>query len=189
VTVSAAAHVHKYIEDLLGKEGGYVDHQSDKGGETNWGITVAVARAFGYTGSMRDLPRATAYGIYLDRYWIQPGFNRIDQISGHLAEELFDTGVNMGPGTAAKFLQRALNTLNNRGRDFPEIAVDGAIGKMTIYCLQEFLKRRGQRGEVALFRMLNGQQSVRYMELSEANQTQDDFQFGWQFNRVAGGFA
>lgn len=189
MNVSATARVHAYIDDLIKREGGYVNHRSDKGGETNWGITVTVARAFGYTGAMVDLPRDTAFTIYLERFWIQPGFARIDPLSGAIAEELFDTGANMGPGVAARFLQRALNVLNNRGRDFPEIAVDGAIGKMTIYCLSEFLKRRGQRGELALFRMLNGQQSVRYMELSEANQTQDDFQFGWQYHRVAGGFA
>lgn len=38
------------IEGILGKEGGYVDHPSDKGGPTRWGITQTIARAHGYTG-------------------------------------------------------------------------------------------------------------------------------------------
>ena len=33
------------IEGILGKEGGYVDHPSDKGGPTRWGITQTTARA------------------------------------------------------------------------------------------------------------------------------------------------
>ncbi|HGV4401999.1 TPA: glycosyl hydrolase 108 family protein, partial [Klebsiella pneumoniae] len=41
------------IEGILGKEGGYVDHPSDKGGPTRWGITQTIARAHGYTGDMR----------------------------------------------------------------------------------------------------------------------------------------
>ncbi|MCD9731087.1 hypothetical protein LVT16_28205, partial [Klebsiella pneumoniae] len=48
------------IEGILGKEGGYIDHPSDKGGPTRWGITQTTARAHGYTGDMRNLPRETA---------------------------------------------------------------------------------------------------------------------------------
>ncbi len=48
----------KTIEGILGKEGGYVDHPSDKGGPTRWGITQTTARAHGYTGDMRNLPAA-----------------------------------------------------------------------------------------------------------------------------------
>ena len=53
----------KIIEGILGKEGGYVDHPSDKGGPTRWGITQTTARAHGYTGDMRNLPRETAKQI------------------------------------------------------------------------------------------------------------------------------
>ena len=34
------------IEDHSAKEGGYVDHPSDKGGPTRWGITQTTARAW-----------------------------------------------------------------------------------------------------------------------------------------------
>lgn len=46
------------FDRLLGNEGGYVNNPADPGGETNWGVTVAVARASGYTGAMRDMTRA-----------------------------------------------------------------------------------------------------------------------------------
>lgn len=36
------------IDGILGLEGGYSTNPKDKGGETNWGITEATARAHGY---------------------------------------------------------------------------------------------------------------------------------------------
>lgn len=56
------------IEDVIDREGGYVDHPADRGGATRYGITQAVARAEGYTGAMRDLPRALAARIYRRHY-------------------------------------------------------------------------------------------------------------------------
>lgn len=174
-----------YIADIIAKEGGYVDHPADRGGPTNWGITEVVARAFGYQGDMRNLPRSTAEQIYLERYWTQPGFAKVNDLSAKVAEELLDTGVNMGPGVAARFLQRALNVLNQQGKTYPDVTVDGAIGAMTLAALKAFLNARGGPGEVVLVRMLNAQQSVRYMEIAEKNPTQEAFEFGWQFGRVA----
>ena len=46
------------FERLIGHEGGFVDHPSDPGGATRYGITERVARANGYTGSMREFPLA-----------------------------------------------------------------------------------------------------------------------------------
>lgn len=64
------------IEGILGKEDGYVDHPSDKGGPTRWGITQTTARAHGYTGDMRNPPRETAKQILLSDYWTGPGLTR-----------------------------------------------------------------------------------------------------------------
>lgn len=57
------------LEELIDREGGYVNHPSDRGGATKYGITEAVARAHGYSGAMRDLPRAEAAAIYRRLYW------------------------------------------------------------------------------------------------------------------------
>ena len=46
-----AATVALILALIFGGEGGYVNDPNDPGGETNWGCTVAVARANGYTAS------------------------------------------------------------------------------------------------------------------------------------------
>jgi len=126
------------INDIIKVEGGYVNDPSDSGGETNFGITKAVARANGYEGNMRNLTKQQAFDIYERKYWYTPRFNDVCLTSPELAYELFDTGVNMGTGRAARFLQRSLNVLNNRGNLYPDIGVDGAVGRKTIQALKDF---------------------------------------------------
>jgi lysozyme family protein len=132
------------------------------------------------------MTQQVARDIYAQRYWHQPRFDDIDMVSASIAEEMLDTGVNMGPATAGKFLQRALNVLNQGDKLYPNITVDGGVGNMTIAALKAFLAARGKDGETVLVRMLNAQQSVRYIELAEANVTQESFEYGWQLNRVGG---
>ena len=173
------------IDALIAREGGYVDHPADRGGPTRWGITEQVARAWGYAGDMQELPRETAEAIYLERYWTGPGFNQVAARTDTIAEELLDTGVNMGPMVASRFLQRALNVLNRGASVYPDVAVDGVIGRMTLHALDRFIAARGPEGLKVLLRMLNAQQSVRYIELAEARPSQEDFEYGWQRERVS----
>jgi lysozyme family protein len=172
------------ITELIKREGGSSNNRADKGGETMWGITEAVARAFGYTGPMSAMPQQTARDIYAQRYWHQPRFDEVNGISTVIAEELLDTGVNMGTNIAGKFLQRALNVLNQDQKAYSNITVDGAVGNVSLYTLKTYLATRGTDGEKVLLRMLNAQQSVRYMEIAENNVTQETFEYGWQLNRV-----
>ncbi len=55
--------VDELIEALIEREGGYSNHPSDRGGPTKYGITEAVARAHGFSGAMRNLPRDEAAAI------------------------------------------------------------------------------------------------------------------------------
>ena len=171
--------IDQIIEEVLKAEGRYVNNPDDRGGETNWGITKATARAHGYNGPMRDLPRATAKQIYLDTYVVKPGYDKIAVLSPSIAAELVDTGVNMGPTVASRFLQRALNALNQRGADYPDIAVDGAAGAGTRTALTKYLAKRGAEGERRLLALLNALQGARYVELCEGRQANETFMFGW----------
>ena len=174
------------IDALIGREGGYSNNALDAGGETMWGITVAVARAFGYTGPMRDMPRSTAAQIYRSRYWLQPKFDLVDALSPALADKLFDIGVNAGQATGVRFMQRALNVLNQNQRAFADISVDGGIGAMTIAALKAFLAARGADGHRVLLGMVTAQQSVYYIECAEKRVENETFEYGWQLNRAFG---
>ena len=172
--------IAQMIDELIEREGGFVDHPSDRGGPTCWGITEAVARAAGYTGPMKSMPRLIAQEIYAERYWRQPRFDLVWPLSPSIARELFDTGVNMGVVRAATFLQRSLNVLNKRAHLWPDLEVDGMFGMLSRHALQAFIENRGHDGVPILLQMLNSLQGVRYIELAENDESQEDFEFGWQ---------
>ena len=138
-----ARTIDELIDDVIEREGGYVNHPADRGGPTRWGITEAVARRQGYHDAMRHLPQSDAAAIYRRLYWVRPGYDRIAQLAPKIAAELFDTGINMGTGTASGFLQRALNALNRNAKDYPDLSVDRRIGTKTRAALQSYLDRRG----------------------------------------------
>lgn len=176
------------IEDIieqvvLPNEGGYVNNAADKGGATNFGITEATARQQGYTGDMRAMPRSFAIEVYRRQYADAPGFTAIGAISMPIARELIDTGVNMGPKVASTFLQRALNGLNNGGRDYPDLIVDGQAGAATRAALSAFLAKRGAEGERRLLALLNAEQGERYLSLAEGRAANEAFLYGW-LNRI-----
>jgi lysozyme family protein len=90
--VEETLSVDQLIDALIDREGGYVNHPADKGGPTCFGVTEAVARAHGYAGAMRYLPRQDAAAIYRRLYWRRPRFDEVARRSARLAAELFDTG-------------------------------------------------------------------------------------------------
>ena len=103
--------------ELLGHEGGYSNNPNDPGGETNWGITVAVARENGYVSSMKDMDQSVAKTIYAKKYWL-PVF---DDLPYEVAFQVFDAAVNSGVGQAVRWLQRAVGA-----------ADDGKLGPVTL---------------------------------------------------------
>lgn len=177
-------NIDQEISNLIQREGGYANNANDKGGETNMGITILKARAYGYTGPMALLPRSVAVQIYTEQYWTNPGFDKVAGIMPQLAANMFDAGVNMGPQTVSKFVQRALNVFNRQGRDYQDIVTDGQIGKLTLYVLNQFKLRRGDAAEVVMLRLFESEQAMRYLVIAETDPTQEDFMFGWVLNRV-----
>jgi lysozyme family protein len=173
------------IDALIDREGGYANHPADKGGPTCFGITEAVARAHGYAGAMRNLPRDNAVAIYRRLYWQRPRFDEIASRSPRLAAGLFDTGVNMGPAVAVTFLQRALTALNRGGKDYPDLTPDGRTDPATLAALDAFLAARGESsGETVLLRALEALQGERYLRLAERRPANEAFLYGWLANRI-----
>lgn len=166
------------INGILAAEGGYVNDPSDSGGETNYGITAAVARENGYYGEMRLMPRDFAFTIYSSRYWDSLC---ADDMPGTVAAEVVDAGVNLGTIQAAKFLQRCLNVFNKQGSLYNDTKVDGIIGPATISALNAYLSFRD---ESTLVKALNCLQGSFYIELAERRQKDERFVYGWLKNRV-----
>lgn len=176
--------MQKIIDDIIKAEGGYVDHPNDRGGPTMYGITQAVARANGYTGAMRDMPRSLAETIYRNRYIVAPAFDKVALINEAIGAELIDTGVNMGVSVPGPWLQRWLNAFNARGSKYADVFVDGKIGPVTLAALRSFLAWRGEEGARVMVCALNALQAERYLAIAERDQKQEDFIYGWIKNRV-----
>ncbi|HET6719640.1 MAG TPA: putative peptidoglycan-binding domain-containing protein, partial [Rhodocyclaceae bacterium] len=165
---------------------GYCNDADDLGGETCWGITVAEARANRYTGEMRHLPRALAAEIYTRKFWTAPRLGEVALLSEAIADELFDTGVNMGAGKAGEFLQMALNAFNLQGTKYPDVSEDGTIGGQTLAALKAYLYWRGSVGEAVMVRAINCLQGARYIEISRTRAANETFVYGWIKERVVG---
>jgi lysozyme family protein len=108
------------FDALIGNEGGYSNNPKDPGGETMWGVTARVARAYGYAGAMRDLPRDTAKAIAKKLYWDPL---RLDELDARVAFQIFDANYNGGHPVI--WMQGAAG-----------IPVDGLIGLRTIAAVQ-----------------------------------------------------
>lgn len=175
------ARIQAVIDHVIQVEGGYVNHPSDPGGATNFGITVAVARANGYNGPMQQLPRALAFQIYYNRYVVEPRFDAIMAMSAPIAAELIDSGVNAGIQRAGEWLQEALNISNRQEKDWQDIPVDGKIGPNTRAMLAKFIAKRG---EPLMVKFLNVRQGMHYWRLAEKNPKFEDFMPGWYDARV-----
>lgn len=179
-----AQTIDQLIDEVIAREGGYVNHPADRGGPTNWGITQAVARSNGHAGEMRSLSRSDAAAIYKRLYWLRPRLDGVAQTMPALAAELFDTGINMGTGRAAEFLQRALNALNRNGTDYTDLKVDRQIGPATLAAIAAFARKRGGGAESVLIKACEALQGAYYIKIAEANPSQEAFVYGWLANRI-----
>lgn len=180
-----SAAVMAIIAAVVAVEGGFVDHPSDPGGATNWGITEAVARQHGFSGDMRSLSKEEAKRIYAESYVRAPGFEPIVDSSPALGKEVVDAGVNVGSSRAGRWFQEALNHYNERGRAYPDVVEDGAVGPRTIAAWELLKRRRGKRLACELMvKAVDAKQAGHYMRLARNNSKFEDFMVGWMRTRV-----
>ena len=127
----------KCLKMLLHHEGGYVNHPSDPGGETNLGVTKKVYQEWGGTKDMKDLTVEDVAPIYKKNYWDRC---KCDDLPSGLDWAVFDWAVNSGTGRSAKAVQKICGA-----------AQDGAIGPKTLalvegqsphYMIEQFGKIR-----------------------------------------------
>ncbi|WP_298256186.1 holin-associated N-acetylmuramidase [uncultured Litoreibacter sp.] len=118
-------------QDIVRREGGYVNDPDDPGGPTNHGVTLHTMRRLGLdlnqdgvvtASDVKALSQAKAVEIFIDHYYFAP---RIDALPQPIQASVFDMHVNAG-SNAIRILQRLFNDM---GQD---VTVDGTIGPHTI---------------------------------------------------------
>lgn len=134
--------VRDIAEEIVAREGGYVNDPDDPGGATNYGVTIHTMRRLGLdlTGDgvigvadVRALTREQAVDIFITHYFVRP---RIAEMPSALQASLFDMYVNAG-GNAVKILQRMLKDMGYA------VSVDGAIGPQTLEATRDASKPDG----------------------------------------------
>ena len=107
------------VDNVIEREGGYVNHPKDPGGETKYGI----AKRSHPKEDIKNLTKERAEEIYYDDYWVP---SKAPFLPHDIQETFFDMVVNMGQRRAVKILQEACNSKKCG------LKVDGRIGKLTI---------------------------------------------------------
>lgn len=169
------------FERTIGLEGSYSNDPNDPGKETKFGITKQSALDHGYHGEMKELPIELAKIIHKGGYWDNFGLDSINDQD--VANEIFDTGVNCGTLTAGLIVQKALNLLNKNGSLWPDLKVDGMIGRVTIDAINDCDNKSNDYKTVFL-KCLNALQVAYYETITEKNEKLERFFFGWVKNRA-----
>ncbi|AWD20445.1 holin-associated N-acetylmuramidase [Fuscovulum blasticum] len=123
--------VKDIAEEIVAREGGFVNDPDDPGGPTKHGVTLATLRRLGIDvnrdsridlADVRALSRTQAEDIYVEHYFRRPGLGALPEV---LQPSVFDMYVNAG-SAAVKILQKLVTQMG-----YP-CEADGEIGPQTI---------------------------------------------------------
>ena len=176
---------------VRGFENRYANNPIDRGGETYAGISrihwpdADIWPRIDAMKSMRNFPvnlrhekLAPMVAIFYQRnFWNK--LNASLYPNQLIANQIYDMAVNMGVQRAGIHLQRTLNLLNRRGQDYPDIVVNGAIGRKTIKALESYQVKRGDAGAYTLGFYLLAQMGSLWVKLASNDESQEDFMNKW----------
>ena len=164
------------IRKTIKFEGGYVNDPADPGGETKYGISSRQYPDI----DISMLTVEDAFAIYKKDYWDKLSLDNCE--SQVIANELFDTAVNMGVHKAAIILQGALNVCSSS-----DLVIDGLIGPRTIEALNIYVIKWGPINKVnesILLKTLDGLQFMHYWDIVENDTRMKRFFRGWINQRI-----
>ena len=149
---------NKCVDVVLSHEGGYVNHPSDPGGETNFGI----CKKYFPDEDIKNMTVERAKELYYLKYWLPMNLFGIEDEMAVL--HIFDHGVNAGRYTAIRMAQRIAG-----------VKEDGLCGPIT---------RAGVNGYRGNFvKMYMEARKTYYNDLVERKPELNIFLRGW-INRV-----
>lgn len=163
------------IEDVFEHEGGFNNVKGDKGGATNWGVSLRFLKSIGVDLNgdghidwldIKIMTKEQAEMIYWNEFW-KPFY---DTIPKRLAIKTFDTAVNAGHSRAHKILQLALNDISGVT---PLLTVDGVIGKKSF----DLIPTIKEENILAMYCI---EQKKFYEGLAQADPEQSKFLAGWR---------
>jgi len=158
----------KALADVIRWEGGYNDHPNDKGGATNFGISLRFYQEnidpIATKEHIQALTKKDAEEIYYKHFWQGRRYNELPYI---VSKRVFNFAVNMGHKRAVKLLQRAIMAASEQ-----RIAVDGILGDITI-------SRSRTTDPYCLRAAINSEAAGRYRYLAEKNPKLKVFLNGW----------
>lgn len=183
------ANYEEAYEITLGHEGGYSNDPDDNGGETyrgvarnyypdweGWEIIDDAKSEPNFPENLKYKNKLTILvkEFFKENYWDKIGGDEIyDQ---KIANELFDTAVNMGYRKAVRFMQLGLNVLNRNQTNYEDIKEDGKFGDNTLSALNSCLNMGD--GQV-LLKIMNILQGANYISIMKNNSSQQKFARGW----------
>lgn len=169
-------------------EGGYANNPSDNGGETykgiarksetNWPGWAAIdtikskvgnsAQAINIEAAKDANLQSQVLFVYQKNYWNSLSLDSIND--QRMANELYDTGVNMGTMRSGQFFQRVLNVSTKTN-----LTVDGQIGPKTIAVFNAL----SPYDKYMVWKLFNCLQGEKYISICENNPSQEIFLRSW----------
>lgn len=160
--------IDELISGVIVREGGFVNHPSDRGGATKYGITIGALRDWRRAPVSREdvanLTEDEARKIYRSKYFSSTGFDNIPNPT--LLEFMFDFAVHSGPAAATRALQRAIGAKD-----------DGVMGPVSLAALAK-VTNWGM-----LFYRVKCERYELLLRFTGADHAQADFAVGWS-NRL-----
>lgn len=167
------SRISEMVDDILRREGGYVDHPDDRGGPTKYGITQKTLSEWReHWVSKRevlDLTEDEARDIYLEKYLKAP---KIHMLRGSLQPQLFDCSINHGAVRAIKFLQKVVTAIG-----VAYLKVDGINGPKTRRAVDKAVRRFGDYD--FLNKLIAYRRVEFYCHIVSNDPTQEVFLRGW----------
>lgn len=180
------------VVGVLENEGGLVDDLQDRGGITNFGISLRFLAGEGALdldgdgladfdldcdgdidgADVRKLTREDAIKLYHRCFWVRL---KADSLPAPIGEMVFDQAVNAGLLAAKKLLQQAVNICLMGLGERHLLTVDGEIGPITAAAISRISALPG----VALPEAYRSAVRERYREIVRRSPSQQKFLKGW----------
>lgn len=170
--------VNQIIEDIIRREGGYVDDPDDSGGATNYGISLKYIRGIGLDNNNdgiideKDIALVTkeqAAMLYKQDFYYKFGYETLHK---DFRAIMLDMAVMSGGARASTILQETLNDMDCR----PELKEDGMVGPRTNAALNYCINIYGVAG---VMNALTIKRIEFYRAICDRRPSQLKFLAGW----------